>query len=117
MHHAPIIDLAMDVNGKLRVIEIPAYYVPESPVKLLSTAQTLQHYDGETIVLDDQAATLSGLKGDPTRGQVKALVNPYNNIPTCTGYRLTDVNTAAISLNNLTATVGQENINLSEPEN
>ena len=51
----------MDVNGKPRTLKVEAYLVPKSPVRLMSTAQLLQTHTGETISLDDQSATLSGM--------------------------------------------------------
>ena len=55
----------LDINGKPRTLKMEAYFVPKSPVRLMSTAQLLQCYPGETIQLNDQMATLSGIEGDP----------------------------------------------------
>ena len=106
----------LDINGMPRTLSLDAYYVPRSPVRLLSTAQLLQAYPGETIELDDQSATLSGLKGDPKRTPVKAFVNPQNNIPDCSAFHLSEVQQAAMALHSMTAAVDPRNINLSEAE-
>ena len=103
-------------DGNFRTITIPAYYVPDSPVKLLSTAQVLQHYSNETIQLSDSSATLSGIKGDNKRGPITAFVNPTSNIPSCTGYRLPAVQRVATALHSMTTTVDPKNVNLSDPE-
>ena len=82
----------------------------------MSTTQLLQQYSGETIQLDDQSATLSGLEGDPTRTPVKAFVNPINNIPECSAFQLGEVQKVALALHTMTTSVDPRNINLSEPE-
>lgn len=106
-----------DIHGQLRTLELPAYcYVPSSPAKLLSTSLLLQVYTNEHILLDNEAATLSGIKGDPTRTEVKAFVNPITNIPTCSGYKLDEVQKAAVALQSMTTAVDPRNINLDEAE-
>ena len=105
-----------DRLGNLRTLQLPAYYVPKSPVKLLSTAQLLQHYPNESIELTDNAAILSGVEGDSSRNGVIAFVNPASNIPSCTGYRMTAVEQAAMALNVMTTTVDPSNMNLSDPK-
>jgi hypothetical protein len=106
----------IDTTGGYRTLRLPALYVPDSPVKLLSTTQVCQLYPGEKIQLDDSSATLTGIKGDPTRHPVMALVNPSNNIPHNTAFRLKEAKEAAVALNVSTTTVHPKNINLSEPE-
>ena len=106
----------LDVNGKPRTLKVDAYFVPGSPVRLLSTSQLLQTYSGETINLDDQSATLSGIAGDPQRAPVKAFVNPSNNIPDCSAFQLDELEQAALALNSMVTSVDPRNINLSKPE-
>ena len=106
----------LDINGKPRTLKVEAHLVPKSPVKLMSTAQLLQAYTGETISLDDQSATLSGIAGDPERPPVKAFVNPCNNIPDCTAFKMEELEKAALALNTMVTTVDPRNINLSEPQ-
>ena len=106
----------LDTNGKPRTLKMEAYYVPKSPVRLMSTAQLLQTYSGETISLDDRSATLSGIAGDPMRAPVKAFVNPTNNIPDCSAFQLNELEQAAMALNTMVTSVDPRNINLSEPE-
>ncbi len=106
----------LDVNGKPRTLKMEAYLVPKSPVRLLSTTQLLQTYSGETIRLDDQSATLSGIAGDPLRAPVKAFVNPSNNIPDCAAFQLDELEQAALALNTMVTSVDPRNINLTEPQ-
>jgi hypothetical protein len=106
----------LDVNGVPRTLSVRAYYVPKSPVKLISTTQLLQTYPGETIQLDDRSATLSGIPDDHRRTPVKAFVNPINNIPDCSAFQLKEVEKAAMALHSMTVAVDPRNINLSEAE-
>lgn len=106
----------LDLNGKPRTLKLDAYLVPKSPVRLLSTAQLLQTYSGETIHLDDQSATLSGVEGDPKRPPVIAFVNPSNNIPDCSAFHMSELEQAAMALNTMVTSVDPRNINLTEPQ-
>ena len=45
-----------DVNGELRLIKLPAYYIPSSPTRLLSTTSFTQMYEKEQKILDIHAA-------------------------------------------------------------
>ena len=106
----------LDVNGQPRILRLPAYYVPKCPVRLLSTTVLLQKCPQETLVMDENSATLTGVKGDPTRRPVKAFVDPANNIPSCSGFRLKQMHKAALALQAMISTVDPRNINLTEPE-
>jgi hypothetical protein len=106
----------LNADGDPRTIMVPAYYVPGSPVRLMSTAQVLQLNPDESIVLSGNSATLSGVEDDPARRPVIAYVNPASNIPSSTCYRLNDVQHVATALCNFTAAVDPLNVNLSEPE-
>ncbi len=106
----------IDVHGRLRTIYTTAYYVPKSPVRLLSTGNLLRDLPGETISLDSQSCTLSGIKGDPERTPVQAYMCSVNNIPTSTCYRMEGIEEAGVALNTLTSVVSMENHNLDEKE-
>ena len=67
-------------DGSLRVLKIPAYCVPSSPVRLISTTSFLKAYSGETILLEDTKATLSGIDGDPSRKPVVVPVKQSNQL-------------------------------------
>ena len=103
-------------NGKFRTIRVPAHYVPNSPVKLLSTSQVLQHCPNEHIELSNNAAMLTGVQGDDSKPEIKVFVNPMFNIPTAIGYRLPAVQRVAEALNVMTTAVDPRNVNLSDPE-
>ena len=106
----------LDIHGRPRTFELPCYHVPNSPLRLMSTGVLLSTYQGETIKMDSQSATLSGIEGDPIRTPVQAFACGVNNIPTSRAYRLAGLEQAALSLNNVTTVVSAENINLSEVE-
>lgn len=105
-----------DVHGNLRSLHIPAYYVPSSPVRLLSTSSLLQKYQGEHIIISDISATLSGIQGSKTRTRVEAHNHPTNNIPTSTGYDDSRVQDAVVYLNQTVTEVDTRNRNLTEAE-
>jgi hypothetical protein len=107
-----------DTTGQLRLVKVPAYYVPSSPVRLLSTTSLLQTYNPETILAEAHQLTLSGTS-DSTRGPVVASVDPTNNLPTTQAHYFDDVMPALTDLNILSATlsvVSLENSNLLESE-
>jgi hypothetical protein len=85
---------AQITDGMLRTLKLPAYSVPKSPVRLLSTSSLLQTYSCETILADSTRMVLSGVEGDPTRSSVVALINPRDNLPSATGYNYGDTGTA-----------------------
>ena len=106
----------MGTDGRLRLLKLPALYIPSSPQRLLSTTSLLQTYPDEEIKMDSQKAQLSGKKGDPTKAGVVAMVNPTNNLPTTVTYHYNDLESPTKELNNIIATVHKKNINLSESE-
>ena len=105
-----------DVNGNLRLLKLPAYYVPGIKVRLLSTTSLLQTYSPETINIEAHRMTLSGVPGDPTRGSVTAVTNPQNNLPTSEAYNGKDPFKAAEALVATISEVHSDNHNLSEAE-
>lgn len=105
-----------DANGMLRAIKVPAYHVPECDVRLLSTTSLLQTYPAESIALDKTKLTLSGQKGEPTRGQVIALIDKSNNLPTSLAYKHSDVDIPVKALTATITAVNADNHNITEPE-
>ena len=105
-----------DTLGNLRTLTLPAYYVPKIRIRLLSTTSLLQSYNNETIKVEADKLTLSGIDGDPSRNPVVARVNPDNNLPTSEAYRYEDTLLAAEALNATITAVNDMNFNLTEPE-
>ena len=105
-----------DTNGNLRMIMVPAFYVPGIKVRLLSTTSLLQTYQGETIKIESNGLTLSGVPGDSNRGAVMVLVNPQNNLPTSDAFNGQDPFKAADALVATITEVHETNHNLSEAE-
>ena len=56
----------MNTTGMLCAIRVPALYIPEANVRLLSTSSLLQVYKGKQIIQQPSGMTLSGINGDPT---------------------------------------------------
>ena len=105
-----------DTDGNLRMIKVPAFYVPGIKVRLLSTTSLLQTYQNETIKVESHRLTFCGIKGDPSRGAVIALVNPQNNLPTSGAFNANDPFKAADALISTISEVHDANHNLSESE-
>ena len=106
----------LDTSGQLRALKVPAYYVPQARVRLLSTTSLLQSYPGETINMEAHQLTLSGTNGSKNCNPVIARVNPSNNLPMTTAYLYSDVGSVPEALNAIITTVSSENMNLSEAQ-
>jgi hypothetical protein len=103
----------LDTSGHLPGLKVPAYYVPQARVRLLSTTSLLQSYPGETINMEAHQLTLSGTdESNQSRNPVVARVNPTNNLPMTTSYLYSDVGSAPAALNAIVTTVSAENMNL-----
>ena len=105
-----------DTTGTHRILRLPAFYVPASPVKLLSTSVLIETYPNETFRGNSEGITLEGDASDPTRSSVLARINPENNLPTTTTYRPDAIKEALLVLNTTISTVHKENVNLSDAE-
>ena len=106
----------LDTTGMLRTIKIPALYIPDANIRLLSTSSLLQVYPDETIAIHPNGLTLSGADGDHTRRSIEVLLNPQNNLPTSLGFDLEGLKTATTTLANTISTVHNNNINMSPPQ-
>jgi hypothetical protein len=106
----------LDTSGQVKALKVPAYYMPQARVRLLSTTSLLQTYPDEKINMESHRLALSGLEGTQGRGLVVALVNPINNLPMTTSYRYSDIGDAPQALNSIITTVSSENMNLSEAQ-
>ena len=105
-----------DTNGNLRTIKVPAFYVPGIKVRLLSTTSLLQTYKNESITIESNRLTLSGIPGDSNRGPVMVMVNPQNNLPTSDAFNGQEPFKAADALVATISEVHETNHNLSEAE-
>ena len=106
----------LGTNGKIRVLKLPALYIPDSPQRLLSTTSLCKAYPGEKVILDSQKALLTGRSGDSERIAVIAVVDPRTDLPTCLTFLPKVLKPALLHLNNIISTVHKDNINLTDPE-
>jgi hypothetical protein len=106
----------LDMKGMLRMLKLPAYYVPKTPVHLLSTTSLLQTYEGETIHMEPHQLTLSGDPNDFTHGAVVVHSDPCNNLPTCQIYSYGNPDRAVEALSTTLSVVSNENANLTEAQ-
>ena len=101
-----------DDSGKPRCLEVKAYYVPTSRVRLLSTTVLLKTYKKEHVYIEEGMLTLSGIEGDPSRGRISAPTNKTSDLPVSIGRSVPKYN----SVLNAYSVVANENINLTAAE-
>lgn len=103
-----------DTKGNLRHLKLPAYHVPRSNARLISTSVLLEEYPGEHLTVLADSLELSGVDGDPTRASVLVFNNPSNRLPTTTAYNYSMTSKPVTALCNTVSTVHEANHNLSE---
>ena len=106
----------LDTKGMLRTLKLPAYYVPKSPVRLLSTTSFCQTHSPETIQMEAHQLTVTGVPGDFTRGSIAIRIDPTNNLPTSPIYTNMDTEKAIEALSATLSVVSNDNLNLTDPE-
>ena len=74
-----------DITGKLRHFHLPAYYVPKSPAKLLSTSVFCAAYPSYTIQVKDKCWTLKGRNNN--YACIDIHVSQETNLPTSMCYK------------------------------
>eukprot|EP00978_Attheya_sp_CCMP212_P028855 scaffold100723_cov29-Attheya_sp.AAC.4 len=104
-----------DTEGGLRVLRLPAFYVPKCKARLISTTSLLQTYPDESIHITSSRLLLSGSTSRETTTPIVAHVDPVNNLPTNTAYRPSATVFAVEALNSVINVVNDSNINLSGP--
>ena len=105
-----------DSNGTLRHLKLPAYHIPQSKARLISTNALLRTYDGERITVDKRSMTLSGVQGDNARRPIVAFNNPTTSLPTTQAYQHNSTDIPAQALCHNVNTVNSNNINLTESQ-
>ena len=70
-------------KGKLVIVEVEGYYVPECKVKLLSPQQYLREMNGGRLIVDKDGAVYKGVDG-----QVLNLDLAFANLPFARAYSL-----------------------------
>ncbi len=98
------------------MVKVPAYYAPMVRNWLFSTTSLLQTYTDESIKIKPHQLVLSGVPGNLTQGELVALINPENNLPTSEANSFKDTPIAVKALNIAISTVNASNFNLSKLE-
>ena len=108
----------VDTTGILRSLKIPAYYVPQAKIRLLSTTSLLQTYAFETIHLDAHRLILSGNDEEPGEitNSVEILIDPQSNLPIGHAYQAMADHRIHEAFSAVVTTVAQSNYNLSPAE-
>ena len=76
----------LDEAGMLRTLKLPALYIPDAKVKLLSVKSLADVYPEETVTYHPQGATMSGVPSDPNQRQLNITRNSTNSLPTSYTY-------------------------------
>jgi hypothetical protein len=69
----------LNCRGMLRMLKLPAYYVPTAGIRLLSTSSLLQEYPNEFLHADQTGVRLSCTFGAPVC--IQAMLDPQMNLP------------------------------------
>ena len=59
--------------GILRTVKIPALYIPDAKVNLLSINSLGDFYPEQTVTFHPQGATMTGVPGDPKRRRINII--------------------------------------------
>ena len=101
----------------LRTSKVPALYIPDAKVKLLSVNSPGDVYPEETVSFHPQEVTMSGVPGDPNQRQINITRNPTNNLPTSNTYKYQGTYVSSYHVANSVSTIHHSNRNLSPAQN
>lgn len=76
----------LDTKGKVRVLELPALYIPAGKQRLMSITSLSKVYSGEEVSFNAHRGLLTGVKNNPDRQAVVVLVDPRTDLPTSTAF-------------------------------
>ena len=74
----------LDTKGKLRHLMLPAYYVPKTQQRLLSTSVFCKEYPKNTISIKGDTWVVENNHNDPSQSSIDVYINPLNKFPTST---------------------------------
>ena len=103
----------LDEAGMLRTLKVPALYILDAKIKLLSVNSLRDVFPEETVTFYPQQAIMSGVPGDPNQRQINITRNPTNNLPTSYTYKYQGTYQASHHLANSVSTIHHSNLNLS----
>ena len=97
-------------------MNLPAYYVPKSRQRLLSTTVFNQQYPRNKVTLGNPKWSIGENPSDPSESAIDVYLNPQNNLPTSTCFRMNGVTSTAVSLAGDVNVLNDNNSNLSAPQ-
>ena len=74
----------LDTEGKLRHLVLPAYYVPKTRQRLLSTSVFCKEYPKNSISIEGDTWVIGNGQNDSHHSSIDVYINPMNNLPTST---------------------------------
>jgi len=66
----------LDVKGRIRVLELPALYIPLGKQRLLSITSLTKVYQGENVMFNSTRGMLTGIRNNPSHQPVSVLIDP-----------------------------------------
>ena len=103
----------LDEAGMFQTLKVPAMYIPDAKVKLLSIDSLGDVFPKETVSFHPQGATMSGVPGDPNQRQINITRNPINNLLTSYTYEYGGTYKEFHHLANSVLMIHHSNLNLS----
>lgn len=76
----------LDTNGKLRHLLLPAYYVPKTRQRLLSTSVFCKAYPKNPISISGNTWIVKSNPHDKRQSGIDIYINSLNNLPTSTSF-------------------------------
>ena len=105
----------LDVDGKFRRLELPAFYAPEARTRLLSTSVFCAKYPLNTISMTAHRWTVNPYPRVKDERPIDIYINPLNNLPQTTCFKEREVNKTAVNFSEMVTTTHKDNHNLPEP--
>ena len=103
----------LDEAGMLRPLKVPALYIQDAKVKLLSINRVGGVYHEETMPFHPQGVSMTGVPGDPNRRRINITRNPSKILPSSYTYENGGTYQVSHNLANSVSTIHHSNLNLS----
>ena len=105
----------IDVNGSIRSLLLPCYYVPRSNQRLLSTAAFSEKYPNNKIIIGSPNWSIEANPNNAKESGIDVYLNQLNNLPISTCFRRKAVASTSVALASEITVLHEENANLSAP--
>ena len=93
---------------------LPAYYVPKTQQRLLSTSVFCKEYPKNTISIEGDTWVVENNHDDPSQSSIDVYINPLNNLPTSTCFCHNAIKQIDANFSQYISATHKNNFNLSE---